>query len=173
MSTIQMRETILQRSGVLQKRSRLARWALFFTSVSIVLIMIFSCVCSDIYYQTQLYSLLTLSLFGLTSLTCIAWLALLFWTIEKNFSSDLDRERKYLLICQSVFVISFTIRLVLIIWVSENDWVDFTRDYPNKMHVTSMLSLQFIIYNIVPYTTLIYLHYRNLRPQQRDNSVLL
>ena len=64
------------------------------------------------------------------------------------------------------------IRTVLISVVITDHWIDFTKDYP-EMHIpqTVFLPLQFSIYNVLPYTTLMYQHYVNFRPQNDSISV--
>ena len=73
-----------------------------------------------------------------------------------------------MIVCQSIFVLSFLIRVCLIAMLQNNKWVDFTRDYPTHMQHTAWLPLQFFIYNIVPYCTLCYLHWRNFRTKKRS-----
>ena len=63
---------------------------------------------------------------------------------------------------------TFLLRVSLVGAVTFEKWVDFTRDYPNKMpstFTTVMLPMQFFIYNFVPYLTLMLMHYRNFEPQ--------
>ena len=80
----------------------------------------------------------------------------------------------------AIFVTGFLIRFILIIAVNRQLWVSFTRDYPDEMTISRMLPAQFVIYNIIPYSTLVYLHWRSFRPktdvelderQPRDQSV--
>ena len=88
---------------------------------------------------------------------------MLFIIITKNFKNNLNREKRQLLICQTIFVFSFILRVALIVAVSHFRWVDFTEDYPCDMANTIFLPMQFLIYNILPYTTLMYLHWWNFR----------
>ena len=63
---------------------------------------------------------------------------------------------------------TFLLRVSLVGAVTFEKWVDFTRDYPNHMpntFTTVMLPMQFLIYNFVPYLTLMLMHYRNFEPQ--------
>ena len=99
-------------------------------------------------------------------------LFLLICIIQRDFSSDLNQERKQLVICQSIFVGSFLIRFALIVVVQNEDWVDFSRDYPSNMNpvTTVFLPLQFTLYNVLPYATLMYQHYNNFKPQENPED---
>ena len=46
-----------------------------------------------------------------------------------------------LLICQTIFVVGFLIRVCLIIAVHFEEWVSFNRDYPNHMKHSIFLPL--------------------------------
>ena len=93
---------------------------------------------------------------------------MLIYIISKHFKKDLNLERKQLVICQSIFVSGFVVRVILIFCVNQDKWTDFVRDYPdpNKVKVPLCLPLQFIFYNFLPYMTLIYLHWRNFEPKK-------
>ena len=80
------------------------------------------------------YNWLTLLLFLIAAIACVTMLFMLIYIIKKNFNSDLNQERKQLVICQSVFVMSFLIRFSLICVVQQGHWIDFTKDYP-RMHL--------------------------------------
>ena len=74
---------------------------------------------------------------------------------------------------QSIFVATFILRVCLILAVADGKWIDFTRDYPEGMtngFLSAMFPLQFIIYNAVPYSTLMLLHLRNYKktPDQEE-----
>ena len=58
---------------------------------------------------------------------------------------------------------TFLLRVILILCVLNDKWIDFGRDYPLDMPVglTAMFALQFLVYNFVPYITLMYMHYKN------------
>ena len=119
---------------------------------------------------TKFYNILTLSLFASTATLCFILLGMLIYIIKKkNFSAELSKERSQLIICQSIFVISFTIRTTLVVAVQYNAWVDFSRDYPTNMHYTLFLPLSFIVYNILPYLTMIYMHLINFNPNRQNN----
>ena len=96
-------------------------------------------------------------------------LTFLVMTIKKTFTNELNREMVELLISQSIFVFTFLIRTGLIFAVKADEWVDFNRDYPDHMEghatATAMFPLQFIVYNILPYATLMLLHYFNYKPK--------
>mmetsp|Transcript_47437 Transcript_47437/g.62764 ORF Transcript_47437/g.62764 Transcript_47437/m.62764 type:complete len:294 (+) Transcript_47437:1-882(+) len=111
--------------------------------------------------QTSFSVLITLSqIFAMGSLYTI---------IFKHFKGDLDREYRLLVICQSIFALSFIVRSILIILVANCDWVDFPRDYPDPKGDTAlwvMFVFQFLIYNFVPYMTIVGLHWFNLTRSQ-------
>ena len=68
---------------------------------------------------------------------------------------------------------TFLLRVFLIICVLSNTWVDFSRDYPNDMDVnfeTAMFPSQFLLYNFVPYITLMYMHYKNFTPKRSSTN---
>lgn len=62
----------------------------------------------------EYYTWQTATLFFLTGLAQLVILSMLYYIIGKNFKDDLNSERKQLLICQSIFVVSFITRVVLI-----------------------------------------------------------
>ena len=130
-------------------------FGLIFTSVYIHI--------EDIYSQRDKYDEVTLGFFAVIGTLCIIILCMIFWIIGKNFQDNLNKEKRNLLICQSIFVFSFLSRVILIIVVETTKWVDFTSDYPCTMNHTLFLPLQFIVYNFMPYITLIYLHWWNFR----------
>ena len=75
------------------------------------------------------------------------------------------------MVSQIIFVFTFVLRVCLIAAVADQFWVDFTRDYPDQMQSKlkcTSFSLQFILYNFVPYITLIILHYKNFKPKPED-----
>ena len=127
--------------------------------------MVIYCFLTGAEQAKPIYNSLTLVLFLIASIMCIIMLFMLIYIIKKNFSSDLNQERKQLVICQSIFVTSFLIRFCLICVVQSDHWIDFTKDYPN-MHTTQtiFLPMQFAVYNVLPYTTLMYQHYINFKP---------
>ena len=95
----------------------------------------------------------------------------LYYIIAKNFKNDLSRERKQLLIYQSIFGVTFMLRVYIIIVVVEDNWVDFMRDYPDNMKgksQTAMLPLQFMLYDFLPYMTLIFMHWQNFKPKASE-----
>ena len=74
---------------------------------------------------------------------------------------------KQLVISEVIFVVTFLLRVALIFCVQKGDWIDFSRDYPDDMKAgfkTAMLPAQFLVYNFVPYITLMYMHYKNFTP---------
>ena len=80
------------------------------------------------------------------------------------------------MISQSIFVFTFILRVVLIILVQFGHWINFARDYPGlpdglmqNRFETVMFSLQFLIYNIVPYLTLAFMHYENYKPDPKQH----
>ena len=80
------------------------------------------------------------------------------------------------MISQSIFVFTFILRVVLIILVSFGFWINFTEDYSQltgglmqNRFETVMFSLQFLIYNIVPYLTLAFMHYENYKPDPKQH----
>ena len=126
-----------------------------------------------IYQQKIVYNYVTLGFFAITGMLCIVILCMLFIIIGKNFfEENLNREKRQLLICQSIFVFSFLLRVILILIVENKEWVDFTSDYPCAMNHTLFLPLQFFVYNFMPYITLMYLHWWNFRQQSSDRTQL-
>ena len=76
---------------------------------------------------------------------------------------------KQLVISEVTFVMTFLLRVFLLICILSNTWVDFSRDYPSDMggtFYTIMFPLQFLFYNFVPYITLMYMHYKNFTPKK-------
>ena len=68
-------------------------------------------------------------------------------------------------------MVSFLSRCAFWAALSQNHWVDFTRDYPGHMEnavLTAMFPLQFLIFNVVPYSTLMLLHLRNFKKKPSD-----
>ena len=62
---------------------------------------------------------------------------------------------------------TFLLRVALILCVQAGKWIDFSRDYPDDMKdgfKTAMFPAQFLVYNFVPYITLMYMHYKNFTP---------
>ena len=109
-----------------------------------------------------------MSFFFITGGACISALGFLVHIIRRTFTDELNREMMQLLVSQIIFVFTFIMRVGLIFAVMIGTWTDFTRDYPDKMNskvLTAMFPLQFLIYNIVPYCTLMLLHYRNYKPK--------
>ena len=80
---------------------------------------------------------------------------------------------KQLIISQSIYVASFISRCLFWIALIDNKWVDFTRDYPADMgsgFLTAMFPLQFLLFNFVPYSTLMLLHLRNFQRKTSDDQ---
>ena len=96
--------------------------------------MVLYCAGSDTDTAAKGYNWLTLILFLIAGIACVTMLFMLIYIIKKNFNSDLNQERKQLVLCQSVFVASFLIRFSLICVVQADHWIDFTKDYP-RMHL--------------------------------------
>jgi hypothetical protein len=76
---------------------------------------------------------------------------------------------------QLIFVITFELRVLLIILVARGVWIDLTRDYRltdlmDIKFLTIMFAFQFIIYNIVPYLTLAYMHYKSFKPDPAQHK---
>jgi len=91
-------------------------------------------------------------------------LVLLITIIRKTFTDELNQEMKHLVISEVIFVTTFLVRVALIFCVLTHNWIDFSRDYPGNMNSsfqTVMFPLQFLLYNFVPYITLMYMHYKN------------
>ena len=88
---------------------------------------------------------------------------MLYCVILKHFKGDLDREYGIVVRCQSVLATSYIIRCILIVLVNENVWIDFNRDYPTRgtPFTWAMLPFEFIIYNVVPYMTIMFAHWYN------------
>jgi len=101
-------------------------------------------------------------LFALASLMLLIVLAMLSRIIVKHFKENLNRERNRLLFCQIIFGASFFLRAILISTVMSDKWYEFSQDYPQEMTntaKTAMVPLQFFLYNVVPFTTLVYVHH--------------
>ena len=157
----------------IQKSAKKGRIFLYVITIIIIAAMITYCAGSGSDTANHDYNYITLILFLIAGIACVIMLSMLIYIIKKNFNSDLNHERKQLVICQSVFVASFLIRFTLICVVQEGDWIDFTMDYPRMRSVqTVFLPLQFAFYNVLPYTTLMYQHYVNFKPQ-RDSMVAM
>ena len=60
-------------------------------------------------------------------------LILLIHIIRKAFTDELNQEMRQLVISEITFVSTFLIRVLLIILVNANRWIDFTKDYPGNM----------------------------------------
>ena len=116
----------------LKKCFRLMRKCLYVASV-----VLFSCLCtfgfiniaSENYSPPAAYSISQSALYAITTLLQVTAMSFLYCIIIKNFKGDLDREYRLLVICQSIFAISFVIRVILIMLVLYNKWIDFTSDY--------------------------------------------
>lgn len=60
---------------------------------------------------------------------------------------------------------SFFIRAILVAGVNLGAagwWNEFQRDYPGSMHVAFLIPTQFVLYNVLPYMTLMYVHFTNM-----------
>ena len=73
------------------------------------------------------------------------------------------KERRRIIISQSIFVVGFITRAILIIVLIEGGWVDFTRDYPYKIDLPRCFVGQFIVYNVIPYSVMIYMHWKSFK----------
>mmetsp|Transcript_47434 Transcript_47434/g.62760 ORF Transcript_47434/g.62760 Transcript_47434/m.62760 type:complete len:117 (-) Transcript_47434:733-1083(-) len=114
--------------------------------------------------MSKYYNYSTATLFCCTGASCLTMLIFLISIIRRTFTDELNSEMKQLVITEITFVVTFLLRVILILFVQVGHWVDFTRDYPHDMtpgFETIMFPTQFIIYNFVPYTTLMYMHYKN------------
>ena len=113
---------------------------------------------------------MTMGYFCLASILSFVILGFLIHNILKTFTdNELSQEMRQLIVSQSIFVCTFLVRVVLIILVTNKMWIDFLRQYPKCMYEdykTVMFSFQFIIYNIIPYSTLMLFHHLNLKPQK-------
>ena len=110
------------------------------------------------------YNYSTLTFFCLTCIACNVVMILLILTIRRVFTDELNQEMRQLVISEITFVGTFLLRVILIFVVQQNKWIDFTRDYPDHMmgyFVTIMFPTQFIVYNFLPYITLMYMHIKN------------
>ena len=94
----------------------------------------------------------------------------IYYLLLTHFKGDLEREKRWLVFSQSIFAISFFIRACLIIAVMRNKWIAFVRDYPENgdSFLWAMLPMQFVIYDIVPYMTLIASHWYNSTQRQKQ-----
>ena len=102
-------------------------------------------------------------------------LSYLYCIIAGNFKDDLDKEYKLLVVCQTIFAVSFFIRVVLITLVSAHKWIDYTRDYfvPDQNYGKGywvMFPMQFVIYNFIPYMTIICFHWYNSKQHSLEND---
>jgi amino acid transporter len=147
------------------------RLGLYVVSILVIIFSIFALIAARQTYQaTYIYNLVTTVFFAVTFLLCISILIILICTIQINFKGDVGKQRMQLLVCQSIFVVGFMIRVILIICVQYKKWDDFTTDYPNEMHYPALVPLQFMLYNILPYMALIYLHMTNLKQESLDDE---
>ena len=116
---------------------------------------------------------MTMSFFASVALWQFSVLILLYCVILKYFKGELDREYRLLVACQSVLAVGYILRFALIILVINNNWIDFTRDYPNRSTSKAdnfqwaALPLQFTVYAIIPYMTIILAHWRNAGSSDR------
>ena len=87
----------------------------------------------------------------------------IYYLLLKHYEGDLEGEKRWLLISQSIFAFSFFLRSVLIVLVLNNHWVAFVRDYPGQGQLSGwiLLPLQFIIIDILPYSVLASAHWFN------------
>ena len=82
---------------------------------------------------SNIYNFVTASFFCFTGLACLTVLIFLIKTIREAFTNELNQEMKQLIISEMTFVLTFLVRVVLIICVFKNQWIDFSRDYPKNM----------------------------------------
>ena len=113
------------------------------------------------------YNLALAVFFCAVGAACLTMLVFLIIIIRKTFTNELNQEMKQLVISEVIFVVTFLLRVALILCVQMELWIDFSRDYPHEMKVgfkTAMFPTQFLVYNFVPYITLMYMHYKNFTP---------
>ena len=139
--------------------------------MTVIIVVLTICMCFESQpdkpkLNNSLYNFINMTLFAITGFSATLLLSMLIYIISKHFKKDLNLERRQLVICQSIFVSGFVVRVILIFCVYQGLWTDFVRDYPNEMKVPLCLPLQFIFYNFLPYMTLIYLHWRNFEPKK-------
>jgi len=93
-------------------------------------------------FETKMaYNLVTLGLFAMVAFFLVVALGQLIFIVRKNFHEELCCEQNHVIICQSIFVVSFLVRVVLIGMIQADKWVDFTRDYPLDMKHTAWVPL--------------------------------
>ena len=163
---ISLAQSLVNRQETIKKHSNRARYFLYIITVLTAIGIVFALFYIleyNIQSQELTYGIITLTLFGITGILCSIILIMLFVIITKNFKNNLNKEKQQLLICQSIFVFSFMVRVCLIAVVQSTNWVDFTQDYPCQMNHTIYLPLQFLVYNFLPYITLMYMHWWNFR----------
>ena len=97
----------------------------------------------------------------------------IYYLLLNHFEGDLEKEKSWLVFSQSIFAISFFIRSCLILAVVNHKWIAFVRDYPDQGSLAgwAMLPLQFFVYDIVPYATLIVSHCPK-KSKRRKNGTL-
>ena len=126
--------------------------------------------------MSKYYNVSNATLFCCTGTACLVMVILLVHIIRKAFTDELNQEMRQLVISEITFVSTFLIRAILIVLVSTHHWIDFPRDYPDKMggYVRIfMFPMQFLIYNFLPYLTLMYMHYKNFHKQPDRQSEVI
>ena len=114
----------------LHKWNKIIRITLYVFSISIVIALIFMLVVWNKDDYVPYYSMITSVLFGVAMLTQLIAMLKIYYLLLKNYQGDLEGEKRWLLISQSIFAFSFFLRSILIVLVLYGHWVAFVRDYP-------------------------------------------
>ena len=151
-------------------RKASARISLYICSLFLLGLMISECIVSSREAsEPKSFQYLTMLLFTVAALFYLISLSLLICIIQRNFREELGRERIHLMLCQTVFVTTFIIRVCMLFFEGQGGWVNFSRDYPSPNYVR-MIPFQFAIYDLAPYMTMISLHWINFRTKPEDGT---
>lgn len=116
----------------LHKWNKIIRITLYVFSISIVIGLIFMLVVWNKDDYVPYYSMITSVLFGIVMVTQLIAMLRIYYLLLKNYQGDLEGEKRWLLISQSIFAFSFFLRSILIVLVLYGHWVAFVRDYPGQ-----------------------------------------
>ena len=188
-SEIARLQTFHRESEIRGKRFRQLRILLLLLTAILVTIIIVYVILALAQVSTDSdvpvsYTILTFAFFaGIASWQTVI-LTMLYFVIIKHFKGSLDREYGLLVRCQSVLAFGYLLRFILVILCDADIWIEFTRDYPNCMSnnvecqsmdiktnfLWAALPLQFIIYAIIPYLTIIIAHWQNAKFSEQASN---
>ena len=153
----------------IQKHAMRARKTLFGFTVLMICILIIVAI-TDNLASEELISyeglwpccLIGAFFFTIAGALCLTSLFLLMYTVGKNFKDELKRERQNILICSTVFAASFFLQVMM----TDIFYVVLQVEFEVELaFYFSIFPLELIVYNIIPYSTLMVMHWRNFRPK--------